>query len=90
MRLDSDYILNHHSLDAYFFLRFWKLVALVCGIGWPLTWVVLMPLYGTAHGGEKEFDKISFSNIDAAVDGYRLYGVAFVAWVVFGKSLMQA
>lgn len=79
------FVLYHHGLDAYFFLRFWKLAIMVCGLAWPLTWVILMPVYGTAHGGESQFDRISFSNIEVGIDSNRLYAVSIVAWLVFGQ-----
>lgn len=82
--LHDDYILNHHSLDAFLFVRFWKILALMCLVAWPITWIILMPVYGTSHAGASQFDKISFSNIDAMRDGNRLYAVTFVAWIVLG------
>lgn len=88
--LHDDYILNHHSLDAFLFVRFWKLLALLCLVAWPITWIILMPVYGTASGGQKQFDKISFSNINSSVDGNRLYAVTFVAWIVLGLFLCMS
>ena len=85
--LHDDYILNHHSLDAFLFVRFWKLITLMCLIAWPITWIILMPVYGTSHGTSVQFDKISFSNIDSARDANRLYAVTFVAWIVLGMEI---
>lgn len=80
----DDYVLNHHSLDGYLYLRFFKMIALICLLGVLLTWPILMPVYGTAHAGQKQFDQISYSNIDSAVDANRLYAPLFVGCLFFG------
>ena len=83
-RVPNEYVLSHNGIDGYFFLRFFKLLVMICAVGWPLTWAVLMSVYGTSHGGQMQFDKISFSNIETPVDYYRLFAPTFVAWVYYG------
>ena len=84
LHISDDYVLNHHSIDAYFYLRFFRTLIIICLIGWPFTWAVLLPLYATSHAGQKQFDRISYSNISLPVDANRLYGVNFVGWVFLG------
>lgn len=86
MHVPDEYVLSHNGIDGYFFLRFFKGLVLICAVGWPLTWAVLMAVYGTSHAGQMQFDKIDFSNIDTKVDGLRLYAPTFVSWVYYGKE----
>ena len=89
LRVPDEYVLSHNGIEGYFFLRFFKGLVLICAIGWPLTWAVLMSVYGTSHGIGTGFDKISFSNIDAKQDGNRLYAVNFVGWLYLGRSYIR-
>lgn len=86
LKVPDEYVLSHNGIDGYFYLRFFKMLVIICAVGWPLTWAVLMSVYGTSHKGETQFNKISFSNIDTKVDGYRLYAPTFVSWVYYGWS----
>ena len=86
MHIRDDYVLNHHSIDAYFYLRFFRTLVFISLVGWPITWIVLMPVYATSSGGQSQFDKISFSNINAANDATRLLAVNFVGWVFLGTD----
>ena len=88
-RVPDEYVLSHNGIDGYFFLRFFKMLVIIFAVGWPLTWAVLMSVYGTSHGGLVQFDKIDFSNILASVDGNRLYATNFVAWVYYGSLLLK-
>ena len=84
MRVPDAFLLNHHSMDAYFFVRYFRVLVVICLIGWPLTWAALMPIYATSHGGQEQFDLLSFSNINTAQDANRLYAPALVAWIFLG------
>lgn len=84
MKIPDEYVLSHNGIDGYFFLRFFKMLVIICAVGWPLTWAILMSVYGTSHAAQMQFNKISFSNIDTSVDGNRLYAVTFVAWLYYG------
>ena len=61
----DDYVLSHHSIDGYLYLRFWRTIIKITFIGCLITWPILMPVYGTAGGGQKQFNKISYSNASA-------------------------
>ena len=50
--LSDDYILNHHSLDAYLYVRFLKMLTLMAFVGALITWPVLFPVNATGGGGE--------------------------------------
>ena len=78
-------MLNHHSIDGYFYLRFFRTLILICLVGWPITWAVLMPVYATSHKGQEQFDRISYANVDSTIDANRLYAVVFVAWFFLGQ-----
>ena len=84
MHVPDEYVLSHNGIDGYFFLRFFKGLVIICAVGWPLTWAILMSVYGTSHAQKQQFDKISFSNIMTSVDGNRLYAPTFVAWLYYG------
>ncbi len=88
MKVPDEYVLSHNGIDGYFFLRFFRMLVVICAVGWPLTWAVLMSVYATSHGGAMQFDKISFSNIAPPQDGLRLYAPTFVSWVYYGWSFL--
>ena len=79
----DEYILNHQSLDGYLYLRFLKLITILCFAGACLTWPILFPVNATGGGGQKELDILSFSNITSSQKN-RYYAHALLAWVYFG------
>ncbi|KEF56826.1 uncharacterized protein A1O9_07016 [Exophiala aquamarina CBS 119918] len=79
--LDDKFVLRHSSLDAYLFLRYLRMITLICVVGCCLTWPILFPINATAGGDASELDKISFSNIN---DPKKLYAHAVVAWIFLG------
>ncbi|OAL26630.1 hypothetical protein AYO20_09971 [Fonsecaea nubica] len=83
--LDDKFILRHSSLEAYLFLRFLRLIVLICVVGCFLTWPILFAVNATGGGDATQLDRISFSNV---ADGRRLYAHAAVAWVFFGFILL--
>ncbi|KAF2452610.1 putative DUF221 domain protein [Lineolata rhizophorae] len=80
-RLPDDYIMKHQSLDAYLFVRFFKMITVMCFVGCCITWPVLFPVNATGGGGEEQLDLLSFSNVD---DPARYWAHAAVAWVYLG------
>lgn len=84
-RIPDVYVLNHHSLDGYFFLRFFKMLVVICLIGWPLTWIILMPVYATSGSNASQFDRLSYSNVDSSRHASRYYATVFVAWIYLSK-----
>jgi len=82
-RLDDKFVLRHSSMEAYLFLRYLRMVVLICVVGCCLTWPVLFAINATGGGGASEADKISFGNV---LDSKKLYAHAIVAWIFFGES----
>ncbi|OJJ50831.1 hypothetical protein ASPZODRAFT_11678 [Penicilliopsis zonata CBS 506.65] len=81
-KLPDTYVLQHHSLDAYLFLRFVKLASIMCLVGCLITWPVLFPLNATGGGTKKQLDILSMSNIKDQFARY--YGHCFCAWAYVG------
>lgn len=79
--LPDHLVLERNSLDGYLFLRYFKLLIVICFLGCCITWPVLFPVYATGGGGQQQLDILSFSN---AVDVNRYYAPTFVAWVFLG------
>ena len=87
MHLSDEYVLNHHSLDAYLYMRFLKVLTLMAFVGAIITWPILFPVNATGGGGESGLDILSFSNIENDV---RYFALLFVVLgVVFlGTGLL--
>ncbi|KAK1825900.1 hypothetical protein QBC39DRAFT_399983 [Podospora conica] len=80
-RLPDTFILNHHSLEAYLFIRFHKVLIAICAVGCCLTWPILFPINITGSGGGQQLDMLTIGN---AGDSKRYFAHAAVAWVFFG------
>ncbi|KAJ9616358.1 hypothetical protein H2200_000076 [Cladophialophora chaetospira] len=78
--LDDKFILRHSSLEAYLFLRFLRMVVLICAVGCCLTWPILFSVNATGGGDSTQLDRISLSNV---TNKKHLYAHAIVAWVFF-------
>lgn len=82
-RLPDEYVLQHHSMDAYLLLRFLKVVSMICFVGACMTWPILFPVNATGGGGGQQLDMLSMSNVSA--DKYaRYFAHAFIAWLFVG------
>ncbi|TGO11910.1 hypothetical protein BTUL_0098g00110 [Botrytis tulipae] len=74
-------VLNQSSLDGYLFLRFLKIMCVICLVGCGLVFPVLIPLHVLGGAGNEQLDQLTFGN----VDNPRIYYVhAFLAWLFFG------
>ncbi|CEL03095.1 Putative Aspergillus niger contig An14c0130, genomic contig [Aspergillus calidoustus] len=82
-KLPDEYVLLHHSMDAYLLLRFLKIVTVICFVGCLITWPVLFPLNATGGNGMKQLDILSFSNVSDQNYAY-LFGHALIAWIFVG------
>ncbi|KAL4937105.1 hypothetical protein BDV06DRAFT_203642 [Aspergillus oleicola] len=82
-RLPDEYVLQHHSMDAYLLLRFLKIVTVICFVGSCITMPILFPVNATGGGGKEQFDLLSFSNV-AEGNYARFFAHALVAWVFVG------
>lgn len=82
--LPDTFVLQHQSLDGYLFLRFFKLIILICLIGSCITWPILFPVNATGGGNAPSLDKLTFGNVE---HNDRLYAHAVVAWLFLGNCL---
>lgn len=77
----DDDILNLQSIDSYLYIRFLKMIVVLCFVGCCVTWPILFPVNATGGGNQTGLDKLSFSNIESPV---RYFAHASVAWLYFG------
>ncbi len=80
--IPDEYVLNHQSLDGYLYLRFLKMLTVICLFGACLTFPVLFPVNATGGGGQTQLDILSFSNISNNGKN-RYYAHVFTGWVFF-------
>ncbi|KAJ9612485.1 hypothetical protein H2200_004082 [Cladophialophora chaetospira] len=83
-RIPPEFILNHASLDGYLFLRFLRVLGVICSVGVILLWPILLPLHVTGGAGNTELDALTLGNV---VSHNRLYAHAILAWVYFSFVL---
>ncbi|KAK1590472.1 uncharacterized protein LY79DRAFT_590427 [Colletotrichum navitas] len=77
-------ILNRSSLDAYLFLRYLKVLSIICFIGCCITWPTLMPIHANGTGGLSQLDRITIGNVQ---NPHIFFAHAIVAWIFFGFIL---
>jgi hypothetical protein len=82
-------VLQHQSLDAFFFLRLLKMATVSCLVGCAITWPILIPIYATGGGGKKQLDIITFGNIGDGKEAWRLYAPAVCAWIFLGFIMLM-
>jgi hypothetical protein len=80
-RISDEHVLNHHSMDAYLYMRFIKMLCKMAFVGALITWPILFPVNATGEGGESGLDILSFSNVNSP---NRYFAHAFMAWIFFG------
>ncbi|EEH40259.2 hypothetical protein PAAG_02314 [Paracoccidioides lutzii Pb01] len=78
-KLSDEYVLRHHSLDAYLLLRYIKIATAICFVGCLITWPVLFPVNATGGGGLKQLDLLTFGNVQNNLN--KLYAHTFIAWI---------
>jgi hypothetical protein len=80
--IKDDYILNNCSLDGFFFLRFLRMLSIICLAGVVVVWPVLLPINATGASGLLELDSLTIGNVKLP-DKY--YAHVLVAWCFFGS-----
>ncbi|KAI1623017.1 hypothetical protein EDD37DRAFT_453024 [Exophiala viscosa] len=83
-RIPDTHVLNHSSLDGYLFLRFLKILVVICFVGICITWPILLPIHATGGGGLTQLDQLAFGNV---VHLDRFWAHAVVLWIYFGFVL---
>jgi hypothetical protein len=85
--IPDEYILNHQSLDGYLYLRFLKMLTIICFVGACLNFPVLFPVNTTGGGGQQQLDILSFSNINQNGKN-RYYAHVFIGWIFFSMCAL--
>ncbi|KAI0026038.1 hypothetical protein F4780DRAFT_767960 [Xylariomycetidae sp. FL0641] len=80
-KLSDKFVLYHHSLDTYLYLRFLRTIIFICITGCVLTWPILMLVNATGGGLSTQLDKIAIGNVKKKD---HLYAHAVMAWVFLG------
>lgn len=78
--IPDTYVLTHHSLDGYFFLRFLKICVVMCLVGCAITWPVLFPINATGGNGSRQFDLLTMGNVE---NNWKLFAHAGCAVIYF-------
>ncbi|WPH04630.1 Hypothetical protein R9X50_00752300 [Acrodontium crateriforme] len=81
LNMRDDYILQHHTLDGYLFLRFLKLSVVICFVGCVITWPVLFPVTATGGAGGSQLDLLAMGNVN---NFWRYWAHAGCAVIFFG------
>ncbi|EAQ91677.1 hypothetical protein CHGG_03612 [Chaetomium globosum CBS 148.51] len=84
--IKDDYILNNCSLDGFFFLRFLRMLSIICLAGVVVVWPVLLPINATGASGLLELDSLTIGNVKLAS---KYYAHVLVAWCFFGFVLFM-
>lgn len=84
-KIPDVHALKHQSLDAYLFLRYMRVCAIICFVSLCMTWPILFPINATGGNGQTQLEILSISNIRTSDNNkYRLFAHAIVAWMVYG------
>lgn len=80
-KLPDEFTLNHQSLDNYLFIRYFRMISLICLVGTVITWVVLLWVNSKGGGGQSELDQFTFSNVS---DPNQYWWHAVCSWIFLG------
>ncbi|KAI1142278.1 DUF221-domain-containing protein [Hypoxylon sp. FL0543] len=76
--------LQHQSLDAYLFLRFLRIIVVICFVGCCMLWPVLFPVNATGSGPAQQVDILAYSHVNRDTEQNRYYAHTFMAWIFYG------
>ncbi|OBT63937.1 hypothetical protein VE03_05927 [Pseudogymnoascus sp. 23342-1-I1] len=77
-------VLHQSSIDGFLFLRFLRILCVICLVGACITWPVLFPLHIFGGGTGTQLDSLTFGNVTKP-SWYFVH--AFLAWIFFGFIL---
>ncbi|KAJ9156119.1 DUF221 domain-containing protein [Pleurostoma richardsiae] len=80
------HILNHCSLDGFFFLRFLRVLCIICLAGVCFAWPILLPIHGT---GGRQLEQLDLLTIGNVANGTKFYAHVVVSWCFFGFILFM-
>ncbi|KAJ4333988.1 phosphate metabolism protein 7 [Ascochyta clinopodiicola] len=87
--LKDEYILDHQSIDGYLFVRFFKMMIVLCFLGCLITWPVLFPVNATGGAGQEQFDILSMSNVkQTKTNVNRYYAHAIISCIFLGLVMV--
>ncbi|KAH6610063.1 hypothetical protein Trco_000083 [Trichoderma cornu-damae] len=84
-KIPDTYVLNYGSLDAYFFLRYLKVLRNISFVGCCIVWPILLPIHGTGGNELQQLELLTIGNVVAG--SKKLWAHAIVAWLFFGFVL---
>ncbi len=84
LHMQNQKIIDRCGLDAYFFLRYMRMMMFIFLGGIVLTWPILFPVNATGGGGQTGLDMLSFSNVQGT---NRFYAQVFVTWAFLAYIL---
>ncbi|KAL7966510.1 hypothetical protein HDV63DRAFT_397117 [Trichoderma sp. SZMC 28014] len=84
-KIPDTYVLNYGSLDAYFFLRYLKVLRNISLVGCCIVWPILFPIHGTGGNHLTQLELLTIGNV--ITGSGKLWAHAFVAWLFFGFTL---
>ncbi len=80
--LRDDFVLGHASIDNYLWLRFFRMLTIMCLVGCFITWPVLFPVNATGTAPDTTgLDVLTMSHV---LPGPKYYGQAIMAWLFLG------
>ncbi|KAE8446486.1 hypothetical protein EG329_011949 [Mollisiaceae sp. DMI_Dod_QoI] len=79
-------VLHRTSFDGFLFLRYLKILCVICCFGMLIMWPILLPLHTYGGGGNQQLDLLTFGNI---AHPSWCYVHAFLAWIFFGFILFM-
>ncbi|EKG16711.1 protein of unknown function DUF221 [Macrophomina phaseolina MS6] len=82
VKIPDSYVLTHHSLDGYLFLRLLKMAVITCFVGCAICMPVLFPVNITGGGGQTQLDILNLSNVSGTY--WRYFAHAGCAYIFFG------
>ncbi|KAI5459089.1 hypothetical protein BGZ63DRAFT_270870 [Mariannaea sp. PMI_226] len=85
-QIPDTFVLNHGSIDGFFFLRYLKVLRNTFFVGMCISWPILFPVHITGGNGNKQLDALTIGNIK---DSNRMFAHVAVAWMYFGFVLFM-
>jgi hypothetical protein len=85
-KIPDTYVLQHHSLDSYLFLRYLRILVAICFFGCLITWPVLFPVNATGGNHGTGLNILAFGNVNGKVSSgkNRMFAHVFIGWIFFG------
>lgn len=82
VKIPDSYVLTHHSLDGFLFLRLLKMAVISCFVGAAICIPILFPVNITGGGKQEQLDILNLSNVSGTY--WRYFAHAGCAYLFFG------